>query len=165
MIEIFINEGQLAWDGERLSTKEEFDLADRSTGSIFEALEPKEGVLLEEGLFILDEDLDLISLQEFAEGRYADSVSHDSWHELIKKLQEINSAFADAVQKNGLGTNLKTSESNGVLFDFESGALFESLPKEWRDWIASDVPGRDEAYGICADWAMRFAAVVYSQIE
>lgn len=46
----------------RLATKEEFELCDRSPGSVFEALDPGDNVLFEDGVYQLDEDLDLISI-------------------------------------------------------------------------------------------------------
>ena len=55
--EIFIDleSSGLSWEGDRLATKHEFDLADRCVGSIFEALEIGEEVKLAEGIFKLDE--------------------------------------------------------------------------------------------------------------
>ena len=45
---------------QRLATVEEYKLADRTYGSIFESLEPGEEIELEEGYFYLDDSLDLI---------------------------------------------------------------------------------------------------------
>lgn len=56
---IYCNNGLLSFDGEALATSEEYALADRCIGSIFEALEPGEEVELADGQFTLDEDLDL----------------------------------------------------------------------------------------------------------
>lgn len=53
---------QLAWDGDRLATREEYELADRTVGSIFESLHPGENIQLDDGYFILDDDLDLIQV-------------------------------------------------------------------------------------------------------
>lgn len=46
----------------QLATKKDFDLADRCVGSIFEALIPGEIVWIKEGIFRLDEDLDLVEM-------------------------------------------------------------------------------------------------------
>ena len=43
----------------RLATKQEFLESDRCSGSVFEALEPGESIQLAEGVFTLDEDLDI----------------------------------------------------------------------------------------------------------
>lgn len=62
-IQIFINEGTLTFDDEGrfpLATKEEYNLADRCFGSVFEALSPEEHVQLKDGYFFLDDDLDLV---------------------------------------------------------------------------------------------------------
>lgn len=59
--EIYYSQGDkenlygLGWEGDRLATKEEFDLADRCVGSIFEALEVGEKIRLAEGVFELGE--------------------------------------------------------------------------------------------------------------
>lgn len=171
MTEIYIEleSGNLHWgsgiyEADHLATLEEFSSADRCTGSIFEALEPGEGVLLQEGLFVLDLDLDPVPLQEFADDIYAD-LAPTFFQDLIKRLETINPGFASAVQANGLATSLNVSDSNKVLFDFESGALFDNLPEEWRSWIASNATRRDEAYEACADWAMRFGAEVFKRIK
>lgn len=58
---ILIQDGLLQFDGEgELATVDEYMLADRCVGSIFQALEPNETVELKEGCFQLDEDLDPI---------------------------------------------------------------------------------------------------------
>ena len=46
----------------RLITVEEYEAEDKCVGSIFEALEPGELVKLQEGIFKLDEDLELINV-------------------------------------------------------------------------------------------------------
>jgi hypothetical protein len=52
---------KLGWhEGIRLATKEELLDIDRCPGSIWEALEPGEDIELAEGIFKLDEELDLI---------------------------------------------------------------------------------------------------------
>jgi hypothetical protein len=57
---IHCNDGLLSWDSEYpLATKEQYELADRCIGSVFEALHPGEIIELEDGIFELDEDLDL----------------------------------------------------------------------------------------------------------
>ena len=168
MIEIFVDKetGVLGWESGHLASIKEFDLADRCVGSVFESLEPGEGVILDEGLFVLDEDLDLQNLKEFKDSVYAEVVSEESWHEFIGKLASVNPDFAQAVNEYGFGHLLTLNEqNNSILFDFESGCLFNDLPQEWRDWIASDSPGRDNAYELCADWAMRFAAEVFKRIK
>lgn len=59
--QIYNFEGTLNFDSNGdLATKAEYELVDRCVGSIFEALEPGEKVELAEGIFELDEDLDLI---------------------------------------------------------------------------------------------------------
>lgn len=50
----------LSFNGQELASVNEYQLGDRCVGSIFEALEPGERVELEEGVFELDEDLDLV---------------------------------------------------------------------------------------------------------
>ena len=58
---IFSENGLLNFSGgERLATREEYELADRCVGSIFEALHPQENIHLQDGYFILDDELDLI---------------------------------------------------------------------------------------------------------
>lgn len=59
---IFYNSGLLAWNGDRLATREEYELADRAVGSIFESLHPGEEIQLENGCFMLSDDLDLLPL-------------------------------------------------------------------------------------------------------
>lgn len=57
---IHYDNGLLCWDVEKpLATKDRYELGDRCVGSIFEALEPEERVELKEGIFYLDEDLEL----------------------------------------------------------------------------------------------------------
>lgn len=58
--QIFFDDGLLTWEGERLATKEEYQVADRCVGSIFESLSPRENIQLLDGYFVLDDDLDLI---------------------------------------------------------------------------------------------------------
>lgn len=43
-----------------LATVEDYKAADKTPGSIFEALEPGENVRLQDGYFVLDDDLDLV---------------------------------------------------------------------------------------------------------
>jgi hypothetical protein len=50
----------LGLDGKRLATIFEYMLADRCVGSIFEGLHPGQKIILAEGEFELDEDLDPI---------------------------------------------------------------------------------------------------------
>lgn len=58
---IHYDDGLLCWDTEKpLATKQQYELGDRCVGSIFEALEPKEIIELVEGLFVLDDELDLV---------------------------------------------------------------------------------------------------------
>lgn len=61
---IFVSESGLLFfngeEGDLLASREEYLLADRCPCSVFEALEPGETVLLQEGLFILSDELDLI---------------------------------------------------------------------------------------------------------
>ncbi|MEW6495315.1 MAG: hypothetical protein AB1589_22785 [Cyanobacteriota bacterium] len=56
---IYNDNDVLSFNGNNLATKEQYELADRCVGSIFEALEPGETVKLVDGDFILDDDLDL----------------------------------------------------------------------------------------------------------
>lgn len=60
MTKIYIRDGVLSFEGDRLATLEEYELADRCIGSIFEALKPGEKIELADGLFQIDEDLDVI---------------------------------------------------------------------------------------------------------
>lgn len=46
-------------DNDRLATADEYMLADRCVGSIFEGLEPGQTVVLAEGEYVLDKDLDI----------------------------------------------------------------------------------------------------------
>jgi hypothetical protein len=86
---IYSNNGLLCWNNQySLATKEEYGLADRAVGSIFEALAPNEAIELAEGVFVLDEDLDpqphpdkftaiLESAKEWGEQKYPqDSTAH-----------------------------------------------------------------------------------------
>lgn len=52
--------GSGVYQSNRLATREEYEAADRSIGSIFEALKPGENIQLADGYFVLDDDLDLI---------------------------------------------------------------------------------------------------------
>lgn len=167
LTEVYISEtGALGWDAAgRRASLSDFSGSSRDVGSIFEALKPGEGILLQEGVFVLDGDLDPIALRDFAGDLYAEMVWEPSFQSLIEELSAINPGFAQAILRHGLGMNLIFLDSGQGLFDFESGALFEDLPAEWQSWIASDAPGRDEAYGLCADWAMRFASEIFRRIK
>jgi hypothetical protein len=57
---IFSDDGLLAFNGKHLATKDEYELADRCIGSIFEVLNPQEKIQLQDGVFTLDENLDLV---------------------------------------------------------------------------------------------------------
>jgi hypothetical protein len=57
---IFSDVGLLAFNGKYLATRYEYELADRCVGSIFEVLNPQEKIEIQEGVFTLDEDLELI---------------------------------------------------------------------------------------------------------
>lgn len=57
---IYSDDATLTFSGETLATKKQYELADRCTGSVFEALQPGENIKLNDGYFILDDDLDLI---------------------------------------------------------------------------------------------------------
>jgi hypothetical protein len=57
---IFSDVGLLAFNGKYLATRDEYELADRCIGSIFEVLNPEEKIEIREGVFTIDEDLDLI---------------------------------------------------------------------------------------------------------
>ncbi len=58
---IYYNNDNLTFDGVTLATKEHFELSDRCQGSIFEALSPGVIVMLVDGFYLLNEDLDLSS--------------------------------------------------------------------------------------------------------
>jgi hypothetical protein len=65
--QIFFKDGLLSFDvsgfdgsDSVLATKEQYELADRCVGSVFESLNEGEKVSLNEGVFELDEDLDLV---------------------------------------------------------------------------------------------------------
>ena len=60
--QIFFKDGLLSFDvdGSVLATKEQYLLADRCVGSVFESLNEGEKIQLQEGVFELDEDLDLV---------------------------------------------------------------------------------------------------------
>lgn len=62
LTQIFYNSGLLAWEGDRLATRKEYELADRAVGSIFESFHPGEGIELEDGCFMLSDDLDLLPM-------------------------------------------------------------------------------------------------------
>jgi hypothetical protein len=66
---IYNNNGTLAFEGENLATLQDYLLADRCEGSIFEALQPGEVIKLSDGessgLFELDEELDLIDSNSY----------------------------------------------------------------------------------------------------
>jgi hypothetical protein len=78
---IYSNDGTLSLSGEALASVAEYTMGDRSIGSIFEAILPGEVVELEESLFELDDDLDLIfsnnSYYERADHRPGDSEDGD----------------------------------------------------------------------------------------
>jgi hypothetical protein len=57
---IFIKDGVLNFNAGSLASATDYETADRCAGSIFEALEEGEIITLQEGLFELDEDLDLV---------------------------------------------------------------------------------------------------------
>ncbi|QLE46421.1 hypothetical protein FD723_40125 (plasmid) [Nostoc sp. C052] len=57
---IYSDNTTLSFSGEKLATREEYELADRCVGSVFATLQPGENVKLEDGCFILDDDLDLV---------------------------------------------------------------------------------------------------------
>jgi hypothetical protein len=60
-IQLFSNNGLLTFnDGFPLATKEEYESGDRCVGSVFEALSPEEHIQLEDGYFVLDDELDLV---------------------------------------------------------------------------------------------------------
>ena len=59
--QIFFKDGLLSFDGcSVLATKEQYQSGDRCVGSVFESLNEGEKVQLQEGVFELDEDLDLV---------------------------------------------------------------------------------------------------------
>ena len=60
IVKIFFNNGVIGWDGRKLATRKEYEMADRCVGSIFDDLHPGENVQLSDGYYILDEDLNLI---------------------------------------------------------------------------------------------------------
>ena len=59
MTKIFFNEGLLSFSGLVLATKEQYELADKCVGSVFESLADGEVITLQEGDFHLDKDLDI----------------------------------------------------------------------------------------------------------
>ena len=62
VIEIkYSDEYGLGFDGDRLATVDEYNQCGRDVGSIFEALEPGEVVLLSDGDYVLDADLDPVA--------------------------------------------------------------------------------------------------------
>lgn len=52
----------ISTDGENnpLATKQQYEKGDRCVGSIFESLNPGENIHLEDGYFVLDDELDLM---------------------------------------------------------------------------------------------------------
>ena len=56
--QILNRDGFLNFSEGETASLEDFKFADRCIGSIFEALEPGETIELQEGVFLLDEDLD-----------------------------------------------------------------------------------------------------------
>ena len=62
---LYFTDDLLSVDGDTLATKDEYLLADRCWGSVFEALEPCERIALSEGIFELDSELDPILLFEY----------------------------------------------------------------------------------------------------
>ena len=54
---------RLSFEGDRLATVEEYEMGDRCIGSVFEALQPGEQVELQEGVFTLDDELDLVKMK------------------------------------------------------------------------------------------------------
>lgn len=63
-LSIFVDENNLLvfHNGVELASVEQYETCDRSDLSIFSALIPGEKIILKEGTFLLDEDLDLISM-------------------------------------------------------------------------------------------------------
>ena len=59
IVQILESDEEIRKLNSRLISKEEYEGLDRCVGSIFEVLEPGEQVCLKEGIFYLDEDLDL----------------------------------------------------------------------------------------------------------
>ena len=59
---IYNNDETLAFEGESLATLQDYFLADRCEGSIFEALQEGEVIELADGLFVCDSELDLSSM-------------------------------------------------------------------------------------------------------
>ena len=53
----------LALEGKQLATINEYMMADRCVGSLFEGLNPGQKIFLAEGVFVLDEDLDPVLIQ------------------------------------------------------------------------------------------------------
>jgi hypothetical protein len=60
MTQIFNDNGFLNFSIGTLANVDDYETSDRCEGSIFESLEPGETVVLSEGEFKIDEDLDLI---------------------------------------------------------------------------------------------------------
>jgi hypothetical protein len=62
--QLFSKSGVLTFNDEDgtlpLATKKEYELADRCIGSVFEALSPEENIQLQDGYFVLDNELDLV---------------------------------------------------------------------------------------------------------
>lgn len=87
----------LGWDSDKpLATKEQYEWGDRVVGSIFEALEPNEIVELVEGLFILDDDLDLIKISD-AYSIYLESALEDGKTLHPSAPVQHHAAFANSV--------------------------------------------------------------------
>jgi hypothetical protein len=57
---IFIKDGALNFNAGDLATIKDYETADRCVGSIFEALKEGEEIELKEGVFALDDELDII---------------------------------------------------------------------------------------------------------
>ena len=58
MVSIYVKDGCLCFNGVNLASVDDYLSSDRSIGSVFESLSVGEQVLLKEGKFVLDEDLD-----------------------------------------------------------------------------------------------------------
>lgn len=60
MHKIFSLDGFLNFSHGKLASVEEYKSEPRDVGTIFEALEEGDKVVLQEGIFVLDKDLDLV---------------------------------------------------------------------------------------------------------
>lgn len=87
---IFIEDGTLTFEGRTVASKNNYLAADRCVGSIFEALHGGESILLSEGIFFLDEELDLVETVTIKKDQYEYTVLNgERYIDLLEKTESL----------------------------------------------------------------------------